>query len=376
MHRVPTAPALAMPASRVSIPRPFEARVVIAVLIAAAIIALLAVVWQSAQVLFLVFGGVLLAVILRSAGNALVRWTGLGINWAIAIVLVVAFAALGAAGWFAAPSIAEQFYTLRESIGESLEQLKARAASMPSGGEALERASNAGDSMVNDGELLQRVAGGFSTIFGATAGVLVILLVGIFLAFDPPTYTAGFLRLIPPLRRERASDVLETLGETLQGWITGQLIAMLFLFLSTWLMLAVMGVPLAFLLGLITGLMAFVPYVGPITAALPILLVALVESPTLAVQVGFLFLALQTIEDNVVVPLVFRSTIKLPPALLITGQLVLGGIFGILGLIFATPLTALAMVFTQELYVEDTLHDSMARNVEALPELEDQPNDS
>ncbi len=362
-----------MSSARSPAPRTFESRVLIAVLITAAIVALLAAFWQSAQVFFLIFGGVLLAVLLRSAGNALARWTGMGVRWAVAIVLIAAFAALGGAGWFAAPSVIEQFQSLQESLGESVDKLRARASELPVGGEAMERASEAGDSLINSGALLQRVAGGFTSVFGATAGVLVILVTGIFLAFDPKTYTAGFLRLVPPGRRERAAEVLETLGETLQGWIVGQLIAMTFLFLATWLMLALMGVPLSFLLGLITGFMAFVPYVGPIAAAVPILLVAFIESPALAVNVGLLFLVIQTLEDNVVLPLVFQRAIKLPPALLITGQLVLGGIFGILGLIFATPLTALAMVFTQELYVEDVLDDSMEHDVGDLPELEGSP---
>jgi predicted PurR-regulated permease PerM len=135
-------------------------------------------------------------------------------------------------------------------------------------------------------------------------------------------------------------------------------------------MLALMGVPLSFLLGLITGLMAFVPYIGPITAAVPILLVSFIESPALALQVGVLFLAIQTIEDNVVVPLVFQRTVELPPALLITGQLALGAIFGILGIIFATPLTALAKVLVKELYVADTLDDPMDGTLGLLPELE------
>lgn len=356
--------------------RPFEHRVVIAVLIVAAIVALLAMVWQSAQVFFLVFGGVLLAVVLRSAGNALARWTGLGVRIAIAVVLLAVIAATGAAGWFAAPRVLEQSQQLQESVSESLDKLKTRAAEIPAGGEALERVTDAGEALVSSGEFPSRVAGGLSTLFGATAGVLVILAVGIFLAFNPLAYTGGFLRVIPPRRRDRASEVLEILGETLQGWIVGQLIAMSFLFLTTWLMLAVMGVPLSFLLGLITGVMAFVPYVGPILAALPILLVAFVESPALAVEVGLLFLVIQTLEDNVVLPLVFQRTVELPPALLITGQLVLGGIFGILGLIFATPLTALAMVFVQELYVEDTLDDSMKRDVGKLPELEGAPSHS
>ncbi len=362
-----------MPAQHVSQPRPFESRVVVAVLITATILALLTVAWQSAQVFFLVFGGVLLAVVLRSAGNALSRWTGLGMHWSIAVVLLLTVAALGAAGWLAAPSVLEQFQSLQESVSESLDKLKSRAATSSVGGHAMERATDAGDSMVNNGELMQRVAGGFTTLLSAVAGVLVILVSGIFLAVNPAAYAGGFLRLIPPRRRDRAANILELLGQTLRGWIVGQLIAMLFLFLATWLMLAIMGVPLAFLLGLITGIMAFVPYVGPITAGLPILLVAFTESPALALQVGVLFLVIQTIEDNVVLPLVFQRTVELPPALLITGQLVLGGIFGILGLIFATPLTALAMVFVQELYVADTLHDSMEQDVGELPELDGAP---
>ncbi len=351
----------------------FEVRVVTAVLITATIVALLAIVWQSAQVFLLLFGGILLAVVLRTAGNAISRWTGLGVRWAIAIVLLLMVAGIGGAGRFAAPSVVEQAQSLQESVREALPKLRARVSGFAAGEEVVDRATEAGESMLTDGAVLQRIAGGFSSVFGVTAGLLIILASGIFMALSPSAYTAGFLRLIPPTRRRRARDVLEALGETLQGWIIGQLLAMLFLFSATWLMLVLMGVPLSFLLALITGIMAFVPYIGPISAAVPILLVAFIESPSLALQVGVLFLVIQTLEDNVVLPLVFQRTVELPPALLITGQLVLGAIFGILGIIFATPITALAMVLVQELYVADTLDDPMEGTLGVLPELDGAP---
>jgi len=230
---------------------------------------------------------------------------------------------------------------------------------LPFGEQMMASASEARGILLDNGAVWQRVGGVFSTTLGALSGLTVIMFVGGFLAFDPGLYARGVMRLVPLAKRPRAAHVLSELGTTLQGWLVGQIISMALLFATTWVMLWALGVPLAFILALLTGIMTFVPYIGPLVALMPILLVALVDSPTLALQTGALFMVIQNVEANVIMPLVFQRMVHLPPALTIAGQLLLGAIFGVLGFILATPLTAVILVAVQRLYVEDVLGDHM-----------------
>ncbi|MCC5805641.1 MAG: AI-2E family transporter [Opitutales bacterium] len=328
--------------------------------------------WKAAEVLLLAFAGILLALILRTAANVVSRWTRLKVRWALSLVLLLLTAATVGTVWLAAPRIASEFGELRENLAASVDQLAHQVMRLPGGEAAADKANEMQENMDNDSEIWKQIGGIFSSTFGAIAGILICGVIGLFLAYDPRLYLAGLLRLVPLEKRERSSEVITAMGKTLQGWILGQLISMVFLFATTWIMLALLGVPLAFILALLTGILTFVPYIGPILAAIPILLVALVESPQLALYTGLLFLVVQNVESNIIMPLIFQRTVHLPPALSIVGQLILGGMFGVLGFILATPLTAVAVVLAKKLYVEDVLTDSMENEVEEMPTLENQ----
>lgn len=358
-------------------PRGFEARVGAVLLMTFLFVGLALVLWSASQVLLLFFAGILLAVILRTASNALTRWTRLRPRWAVTLVLVLTVSLVAGTTWLAAPRVAVQLQALSQNLQKSVETLTAQLEQLPGGEEVVERATEMQEGIADGGfdlsAIWQQVGGIFATTFGAIAGILILTVVGVFLAYSPELYVTGFLRLVPKSKRSRTCEVLAALGTTLQGWLVGQLISMAILFVSTWVMLALLGVPLAFILALLTGILTFVPYIGPIIAVIPILMVAFIQSPTLAMYTGLLYLVIQNVEANVIMPLIFQRTVHLPPALSIIGQLILGGIFGILGFILATPLTAIALVLAQKLYVEDVLGDSMDEEVPKIPDFVDEP---
>lgn len=349
--------------------RRFAARVATVLLIGSLFLVLVLTLWQASQVLLLAFAGILLAVVLRTASNAVTRWTRLKARWALTLVLVLATAAGVATVWLAAPRVATEVRELRENLSKSVDTVTEEISKVPGGQEVAAKASEMQENMGATDEIIKRVGGVFATTFGAVGGLLVLTVIGIFLAYNPRLYLNGFLRLVPLDKRTRTCEVFDALGTTLQGWLVGQLISMAFLFVTTWIMLALLGVPLAFILALLTGILTFVPYIGPIIAVIPILLIAFVASPMLALYTGVLYLLIQNVEANIIMPLIFQRTVHLPPALSIVGQLILGGIFGVLGFILATPLTAVGLVLAQKLYVEDVLGDSMEDQVEKIPSL-------
>jgi predicted PurR-regulated permease PerM len=187
---------------------------------------------------------------------------------------------------------------------------------------------------------------------GGLANLAIVLFVAVYVAADPDTYRQGLLRLVPPASRPRAEEVLARLGATLQRWLIGQLIAMVTIGTAVAVGLTLLGVPLALALGLLAGLLNFVPYLGPVLAFVPAALLALTEGvPTLLWVLG-LYALIQALESYVVTPLIQQQAVALPPALIILAQVLLAVTVGWLGLLLATPLTAAVVVVIDMLYVE------------------------
>ncbi|TKI19934.1 AI-2E family transporter, partial [Bacillus pumilus] len=198
----------------------------------------------------------------------------------------------------------------------------------------------------------------FSGVLGTMADIVVALFVAVYLAANPRVYTNGIVALLPHRARPRAREVLNELRRVLGLWILGKLLSMLVVGVATAIGLSLLGVPVALALGLLASLLDFIPYIGSILAAAPAVLIAFTQSPMLALEVSALFLAVHALDGYVLLPLVERKTVSLPPALTISAQVLMGLAFGLGGVALATPLTAVAEVLIQMLYVQDALHDT------------------
>ncbi len=320
--------------------------------------------WKAVPVLLLLFAGVLIAVALRFMSDSFSRLTRIPPRWSLAIVLVVLVVGIGVGGYLMAPSIYAQTSELAKDLRESVSTLEEGLRSTPVGQFVLSRIRGLEDAVGDSSDIWGRAAGMFTTTFGAIGGLFLTLAVGVFLAFDPALYRRGILRLVPLQKRSRAGEILDRLAYVLRWWIVGQLISMVFLAVSTWLILWILGVPLALVLALLAGLLTFIPYLGPIIAAVPIVLVAFVESPTLAMYVLIAYLVIQNLEGNVLIPIIMQRTVELPPVLTIVAQVLLGGIFGFTGILLATPLMAVGLELIKMIYVEDVLRDDFEQPVE------------
>jgi predicted PurR-regulated permease PerM len=185
----------------------------------------------------------------------------------------------------------------------------------------------------------------------------VVFAIGIYFAIEPGLYRRGFIKLLPLADRRRAHEVIDATGNTLWWWIIGVMISMATIGVLTTIGLWILGIPLAPTLGLLTGLLAFIPNFGPILSAIPPMLLGLMISPMDAFYVVMLYLIVQAIESNIVTPQVQKRTVSMPPVLGMVGQLLFGVFFGFLGLLLATPLVAAIIVLVKMLYVEDVLGD-------------------
>jgi predicted PurR-regulated permease PerM len=337
----------------------FTKRVLITVGIVLLVLLVLLLIYLAIDVLLLVFGAVLLAIFLHGLATILRRYTNISQGFSVLLVSVLLFAVLSLTVWLLAPSIADQIKVLRVELPESADMIRAWLANYSWGKLLLEQIPGTNEIMqkVDASSLLTRVGGYFSSTVGAVGNFFIMILLAIYFAAEPRFYAQGITKLFPKDKRLRAAEILVKIGDTLGWWLVGKAASMLFIGILTWIGLSIMGVPLALTLGLIAGLLSFIPNFGPILSAFPAILLAFIDSPVSALYVIGLFVGVQIIESNIVTPLIERETVELPPGLTIIFQLALGVLIGGVGLILATPLLALVMVLVQSVYIEDILGD-------------------
>ena len=336
----------------------FTRRVLIVLGLTTAFAALALLLWAAVDVFLVVFAGVLLAVFLRGLADLLHHYTGLPRSWSLAVVGLALAALLGLGGWFLASQVAQQFDEFGHSLRAAWGQAQQYLHQYEWGRQAL-TVTSLDQWMPGRGNLLGRVSGVFSTALGALANLLVILFIGIYLAVDPGLYRRGVLHLVPLRGRPRAAEVLDAVGYTLRWWLAARLLTMTVVGILTAAGLWLLNIPLVLPLSLLAFGLSFVPYFGPILSAVPAVLIGMTAEggPINGLYVALLYLGVQTVESYLIQPLVQRRAVSMPPALLISVQVLLGVLLGTMGVILASPLAAAGLVLVKMLYVEDTLGD-------------------
>ena len=321
--------------------------------IAAATIAILATLWFGFRVLMMVFLGLLLALAFSLPAGWLCRHSLLSRRWALLAVLLVSVGLLAAFSVNFAFGISQEFAQLVKTLPNSLAELKRLISQWPLGAQLVERIGpGSGDFL---GNLSARISGVFSTTLDALLYLVVIVFIGLFVAFDPALYRAGLLQLITPSRRTGAANVLSMVEHMLAWWLVGRLASMSVVGLLSGVGLWLLGIPMFLSLGLLAALLSFIPYLGPLFSAIPALLVALSIDPTAMLHVAMLYAGVQLFESYLVTPLIQREAVSIPPALLLVVQLWLGLVAGLMGMLVAEPLTVLGMVLVRRLYVKGWL---------------------
>ncbi|MFC5512160.1 AI-2E family transporter [Massilia jejuensis] len=319
----------------------------------------LAALWFAADALLLVFACILCAVLLYELSTMLAQRIKLKREYALGVVVLLLFAVIGVGGWAMAPQISEQSAKLADTVPKSLQQLHSAVNASPILKKILAGLPPPEQIVKQMSQLVPNAGLFFGGVLGAIGNVVIILFVGIYFAASPRLYTSGVIKLVPPSKRQRARQVLQKIGHTLSSWLLGKSVSMLIVGTTTAIGLSLLGVPLALILGIIAGLLDFVPYLGPIMAGAPAVLIAFSISPDLALYTVLLFAGVQLVEGYVLQPLIESRAVDLPPALTIVMQLVFGTLFGFAGVALATPLAAALKVLVQMLYVEDVLGDKV-----------------
>jgi predicted PurR-regulated permease PerM len=338
---------------RVPPPQTGEALFVRRVLIVALIATLIFALWRVSLVLILIFGGIVVAVALRNIAAPLARYLRLPDRVAL-IVTTLGLGAIAIAFFFLFGSLAsQQLSALIDQIPGALESARDWLNGSSIGRSLLAAVGQPSEATLRLLGALP-LAGG---ILGGVGEAVLMIVVGIYFAANPSTYLKGLIRLLPQRRRARAREILDAMSKALQNWLIGMTLDMLLLGVMTWFGMWLIGVPLPIALAVLSGVAVFVPYIGPLLATIPGLLLALSVSPTLALEAGIVYLVVLTIEGNISQPLLQRWTVSLPPVVNLLAILVFSPLFGIWGAVLATPLAVVLSVLVQMVYVEDILED-------------------
>jgi predicted PurR-regulated permease PerM len=334
----------------------FARRSTIAVLLALLLILIAYACWRGFFVLLEAFAGMMLAIFFNALSTWLTRHSRLSYRWALTVVVLVLFVLAGGGGWLIGNRLAEQAQSLTTELPQSFEHIKDYLEQQTWGRVLLQHTSNLGNLAGNFSQVFQ-VKDVLTSLVTFVEVVIVMLVVGIFGAAEPELYRAGLLHLVPPPHRLRAEEAIDTVVHNLRWWLVGQFCLMVIIGLTTMLGLWLIGVPLALTLGVLAGVLEMIPYLGAWLSAVPAALMALLLSPIHLVGVLALYLFLHILEGYILVPLIQRRAVHLPPALTIVMQVFLGKLLGLMGLFVAAPLTVMLVVLLKMLYVEDTLGD-------------------
>ena len=336
--------------------RRLAGRSTIVAAVLAAIAVLIALMAMTVNVLLLVFAGLLFAVLLSAAADALAGVTRMPRGAALAAVVVTMLLALVGASMALWPSLSEQVDELVRQLPAAMTELRGWMEGREWGRWLLGRAEPG--RVIEDSAVMDQATGVLMSSFSALTALVVILFVGLYVAAQPELYHRGVRSLVPPGARPRFDAVVFEIVGVLRWWLLGTLLSMTIVGVLTTLGLWWLGVPLALAFGVLAALLTFIPNFGPVISVLPPTLIALADQPGDALWVLGLYGAIQIVESYAITPLIQRRTVAMPPALTIIAQVILGLLVGPIGVVVATPVTAVAMTAIERLYVQDLLEAS------------------
>ncbi len=300
----------------------------------ACVIALLIVLVQP---LLIIFAGVVFAALLDGGVRLLGRVLPIGRGWRLLIVVLLTFAFLVGTFVLTGVQVTEQVTQLRSTLESQANRFTGYLTSQG----LMPGASDVNGIVKQALGSVGRVTSWVGSAIGAITSMFMILILGLFIAMDPGTYSRGMQWMVPVDLRPEFAKTLVKMGATLRRLLAGRLLGMAVEGVASGIALAIGGVPMAMLLGIIAGILAFIPNVGAIVTG--VLMVAVGFSA--GVDTGYwaigTYLVVQTIDGYVIVPMVAKRTVDLPPALTLGAQILASALFGILGLALADPMTAM-----------------------------------
>ena len=337
-----------------------DARFVRRVLWVVLIGAVLTVLYLAQHLLILAFGSILIAIVIHAIADLYGTHLRVPKRAALGISIATLFAFLALLGWLFGVEFRQQVNTLVVSLPGLIDQLQAFMARSPVGAKVVDavRADFAGSRVAQDIGELARGAGEL------LLNTVIVLFGAMFFAVEPAVYERGLLLLVPPSKRAAVEDAIGDVGATLLLWLRAELIQMTAMGTMVGVGLWLAGVPSAALLGLLTGLSEFIPYVGPFAAMLPALGLAATQGTQPLVWALAVFAIVRVVQTNLVTPFVTGRVVAIPPAISLFAIIGTGAVFGLFGLFFSGGILVVVFTLVRSLYLREVLGEDIPRTGE------------
>jgi predicted PurR-regulated permease PerM len=311
-------------------------------------------IWYLFGVVLMAFGAIILAMLLCLGAHPIERWLRLPQWCALILSGLVILLVIGGTAYLFGTQISGEFQDVVARTTSASVDIEKALEATPTGRFLLQHMWGGNLSLTDVLPGLVRT----STTF--VEAVIIMIISGMYLAAQPRLYRTGVIWLFPPRHHARAAEVYDGIGEALRLWLVGQLFEMLVIGLLSTCAVWLIGVPSPLALGLIAGIGEFIPYLGPILAGVPAVLVALSKSPETALWTLLAYLIIHQIEGNFVSPLIQRRMVAIPPAVMLLGIVAITYLFGAVAIIFAAPMAVVIFAAVNLVYVRDTLHEKTA----------------
>jgi predicted PurR-regulated permease PerM len=292
--------------------------------------------------------------LLRLGAQPLKRWLRLPEILALLLSGIAVLAVVGGAGYLSGTRVADEMQDVIARVSAASASLRVDLQGSEFGDFLLEHMS--GTSISVTGAL-----SGFLKLSSSFLEAVIIMVIsGIYLAAQPHLYREGLIRLFPPRSQTRTAEIFDGIGEALRLWLLGQLFEMVLIGALSTFAVWIIGVPSPLALGLIAAIGEFIPYLGPILAGIPAILVAMTKSPQAALWTFLAYLVIHQIEGQVVTPLIQRHMVLIPPAVMLLGIVTITYLFGLIAIIFAAPMAVVIFAAVNLIYMRDTLGERTA----------------
>lgn len=302
--------------------------------IAAALVVLLI------QPLLLVFAGLVVASMLDGGTRLIRRFVPIPRGLALLIVVCLVIAFVGGVFYLTGVEIAAQAEQLRATLEAQAMRVSGWLTELGVMPGASDLTGLAQQALGSVGRVTSFIGGAI----GAIASFVLVLVIGLFVAMDPRTYERGLQWMVPMASRDQFAITLARMGRTMRILLAGRLAGMVFEGALTWILLSIAGVPMALLLGILTGILAFIPNIGAFVSGVLMVAVGFSAGPTEGLWAIAIYFGVQTFDGYVLLPLVAKHTVDMPPALTVSSQILMSTLFGFLGLALADPIVAMIKV--------------------------------
>ncbi len=311
------------------------------------------------QVFLLIFMSILFALLIDGLAGLITKYAKVKKPYSTIISLILILLTIVLLAWLVGPPIIEQIIVLIDNLPAAFEKLRGWIMQTSWGAQLFAKMPDTEKLVPLGSEALTHLTAVFSSTFNFFSNAIIILILSIYLAFDPKLYIDNLALLFPAAKRDKYHSLFNAWEFSLKWWLLGRLVSMLVVGLLTLIGLWIIGMNLALSLSVIAALLSFVPFIGPILAIVPAVLLGFTQSPTMALYVLIVYIAVQQIESYLITPFIEQKVVSLPPVLVISAQILMAAIFGFFGILLASPIIVLVIVAIQILYVKGVLGENV-----------------